>query len=93
MCNYELKYWNNGLAEGDWGGINLRTLDDYSLRNLKFYITEDKDIGSDLILKRGELKSYEINQYRHKVKTGQRLLVINLGGELGRFAIGGLPWY
>jgi len=44
-------------------------------------------------LKRGELKSYEINQYRHKVKTGQRLMVINIGGELGRFAVGGLPWY
>lgn len=71
----------------------MRTLDDYSRDYLKFYLHDDKDIGMEIFPNRAEYKDYEINQYRHFIKHKQRLLVINTGGELGRFAIGGLPYY
>lgn len=81
------------LAEEEWGGIKVRTLDDYSRDYLKFYLHNDKDIGMEIFPNRAEYKDYEINQYRHYIQHKQRLLVINTGGELGRFAIGGLPYY
>jgi hypothetical protein len=71
----------------------VRTLDDYSRDYLKFYLHNEKDIGIEIFPNRAEYKDYEINQYRHYIKHKQRLLVINTGGELGRFAIGGLPYY
>lgn len=55
------------LAEEEWGGIKVRTLDDYSRDYLKFYLHNDKDIGMEIFPNRAEYKDYEINQYRHYI--------------------------
>ena len=82
-------------------GIRIEPVDAYSRRNLKIYISDlylgpeivDEETGEvieeTLLPSRDELEGYEIELSRAKLKSGQHLMIINTGREIGRFTITG----
>lgn len=83
------------MAEVDWGGVNIRFADAYSKRNLRFYFS-DKPIarlstGINPTRKEYEKYQVDVTQRGFKLKNKQQMLVINMGKDVARFTLSGLP--